>query len=450
MSHVVLPQVLPGPDVRRSPRGPRGAAGGLGVARRVVAGRQSEFLEDTSVPGRADAGQSHRSWGRASPRRRPSSPVACSPPPTASASAPGTTLPTTADADLGFVVAHGFPVRGAAGVRASWRSCPGPGGVVSFDFRGHGSRAGGARGRPRGARPGRGRPVGPPSRLPRLVPVGWSMGAGVAIRHAALHRGWTPWSPSAGRAAGSTGGRGRCGCCTAGSETRIGRGVLALGYRTRIARLGWDPWPEPPDALVGPDRAGAAARRPRRPRPVLPGRARALARRGARAARPSSGWSPASVTPRRPRRRSWCAGSPRGRRRPPRDPHDAGERRRSRSPVCEDARSERRPRCRRLRRAGGAGRAGGVLGVVRARPGRRAGRARDRARLVGAVRPALAAGQRRPRRGRRVARASRSPSPCSTRPGRWPGSPRSSRPAYSRAFVREILRGRRGRRSWSP
>jgi pimeloyl-ACP methyl ester carboxylesterase len=27
--------------------------------------------------------------------------------------------------------------------------------------------------------------------------------------------------------------------------------VLAWGYRTRIAARGWEPWPEPPDALVG-------------------------------------------------------------------------------------------------------------------------------------------------------------------------------------------------------
>jgi pimeloyl-ACP methyl ester carboxylesterase len=159
--------------------------------------------------------------------------------------------------DLGFVVAHGFT--------GSWRrpssrviatTLAETGGVVSFDFRGHGSSGGRST-------------VGDREVLDldaavcwarhlgyrRLVPVGWSMGAGVAIRHAALHRGVDAVVAVSGPSRWFYRGTGPMRLLHRGVETRIGRSVLALGFRTRIRSVGWDlggdPWPEPPDALVG-------------------------------------------------------------------------------------------------------------------------------------------------------------------------------------------------------
>jgi pimeloyl-ACP methyl ester carboxylesterase len=154
--------------------------------------------------------------------------------------------------DLAFVLAHGFTgssrgpvVRGMATVLA--RS----GGVVSFDFRGHGasgglSTVGDLEVLDLEAAVGWARLLG----YRRVVPVGWSMGAGVAVRHAALYRGVDAVvavsSPSRWQYRGTAPMR----LLHLGVETAPGRAVLALGYGTRIAARGWDPWPAPPDALV--------------------------------------------------------------------------------------------------------------------------------------------------------------------------------------------------------
>jgi pimeloyl-ACP methyl ester carboxylesterase len=157
------------------------------------------------------------------------------------------------EADLGFVLAHGFT--------GSWRY-PGmrliatelarTGGVVSFDFRGHGSSGGRSTVGDRevldlDAAVRWARHLG----YRRLVTVGWSMGAGVGIRHAALHRGVDAVVAVSGPSRWFYRGTVPMRLVHRGVGTRIGRGVLAVGYRTRIARVGWDPWPEPPDALVG-------------------------------------------------------------------------------------------------------------------------------------------------------------------------------------------------------
>ncbi|MFD0593473.1 alpha/beta hydrolase [Catellatospora coxensis] len=120
------------------------------------------------------------------------------------------------DPGLAIVVAHGFTgswrreaVRRAAGVFG--RSA----GVISFDFRGHG-RSGGlstvgdleihdveaavAWARALGYR--------------RIVTVGFSMGASVVVRHAALHRGVDAVVAVSGPPAGTTGAPRRCGVCT--------------------------------------------------------------------------------------------------------------------------------------------------------------------------------------------------------------------------------------------
>jgi pimeloyl-ACP methyl ester carboxylesterase len=156
--------------------------------------------------------------------------------------------------DLAFVVAHGFtgsssgPVaRGMAHVLA--RS----GGVVALDFRGHGgsgglSTVGDLEVLDLTAAAGWARLLG----YRRIVPVGFSLGASVAVRYAALVAG-TPDAvvavsgPSRWHYRGTVPMR----LLHHGVETPIGRVVLAAGYGTRIAARGWDPWPEPPDALAG-------------------------------------------------------------------------------------------------------------------------------------------------------------------------------------------------------
>jgi pimeloyl-ACP methyl ester carboxylesterase len=159
--------------------------------------------------------------------------------------------------DLAFVVAHGFtgsssgPVsRGMAQVLA--RS----GGVVAFDFRGHGgsgglSTVGDLEVLDLAAAAGWARLLG----YRRIVPVGFSLGASVAVRYAGLVAG----TPDAVDAVVAVSGPSRwhyrgtppMRLLHRGVETPIGRAVLAAGYGTRIAASGWDPWPEPPDALAG-------------------------------------------------------------------------------------------------------------------------------------------------------------------------------------------------------
>jgi pimeloyl-ACP methyl ester carboxylesterase len=159
--------------------------------------------------------------------------------------------------DLGFVVAHGFTGSWRRpGSRAIVSALAEAGGVVSFDFRGHGSSGGRSTVGDRevldlDAAVGWARHLG----YRRLVPVGWSMGAGVVIRHAALYRGVDAVVAVSGPSRWFYRGTAPMRLLHRGVGTRIGRGVLALGFRTRIRSVGWelggDPWPEPPDALVG-------------------------------------------------------------------------------------------------------------------------------------------------------------------------------------------------------
>jgi pimeloyl-ACP methyl ester carboxylesterase len=164
-------------------------------------------------------------------------------------SAPGA---SAADRDLGFVVAHGFTgswrgptVRSMAAVLAEH------GGVVSFDFRGHGASGGRSTLGDREvldleAAVAWARLLG----YRRVVPVGWSMGASVVVRHAALVRGVDAVVAVSGPSRWHYRGTAPMRLLHRGVETAVGRVVLTLGYRTRIAPRGWEPWPEPPDALV--------------------------------------------------------------------------------------------------------------------------------------------------------------------------------------------------------
>jgi pimeloyl-ACP methyl ester carboxylesterase len=157
------------------------------------------------------------------------------------------------DRELAIVVAHGFTgswrresVRRAAGVFGRH------GGVISFDFRGHG-RSGGlstvgdleihdveaavAWARELGYR--------------RIVTIGFSMGASIVVRHAALIRGVDAAVAVSGPARWYYRGTPPMRRVHWVLERRLGRLVGRVALRTRIARGGWDPVPEPPYAVAG-------------------------------------------------------------------------------------------------------------------------------------------------------------------------------------------------------
>lgn len=154
--------------------------------------------------------------------------------------------------DLGIVVAHGFTgswrrpaVRRAATVLRA------VGGVVSFDFRGHGRSGGRSTVGDReildlAAAVAWARELG----YARVATLGFSMGAAVAIRHAARHRevaavvavsGPAWWyyrdTPALRRVYWVI-------------ERRLGRLAGRVLRRTRVATAGWDPVPEPPEVAV--------------------------------------------------------------------------------------------------------------------------------------------------------------------------------------------------------
>jgi pimeloyl-ACP methyl ester carboxylesterase len=216
-------------------------------------------------------------------------------------------------ADLGFVVAHGFTLhRRRPDVRAVVAGLSARGGVVTFDFRGHGGSGGGstvgdlevedlraavAWARSLGYR--------------RVVTVGWSMGAGVAIRHAGLHREVEAVVAVSGPSRWHYRGTAPMRLLHRGVETRIGRAVLALGYGTG----------SPPTA--GATRPSRRTRWPagsRRSRcwwctgtPTATSRSSTPVGWPGPAVRPpGSGRSPGSGTPRPPRRRPCWPGSPSG------------------------------------------------------------------------------------------------------------------------------------------
>ncbi len=159
--------------------------------------------------------------------------------------------------DLGFVLAHGFTGSSSGPVlRGMARVLSGTGGVVAFDFRGHGgssgvSTVGDLEVLDLAAAVAWARLLG----YRRIVPVGFSLGAGVAVRYAASVAG-TPdavdalvavSAPSRWHYRGTT----PMLLLHRGVETAVGRRIMAAGFGTRIAASGWDPYPAPPDALVG-------------------------------------------------------------------------------------------------------------------------------------------------------------------------------------------------------
>lgn len=180
--------------------------------------------------------------------------------------APGAAGAQRADDALAFVVAHGFTGSWRRpAVRAVVQRLAAQGDVVSFDFRGHGGSGGASTVGDRevldlDAAVAWARSLG----HRRVVTVGWSMGASVVLRHAALaNRSGVvrPLHPSAGDAVAqpvdavvAVSGPGRWWFrgtppmrrVHLAVETHAGRAVARWWLRTRIAEDGWDPVPEPP------------------------------------------------------------------------------------------------------------------------------------------------------------------------------------------------------------
>jgi pimeloyl-ACP methyl ester carboxylesterase len=159
--------------------------------------------------------------------------------------------------DLGVVVAHGFT--------GSWRERPtrrivhvlsGFGGVLSFDFRGHGrsggvSTVGDLEVLDLDAAVKHARSIG----YERVVTVGFSMGAAVAVRHAGLHGGVDAVVAVSAPARWYYRGTRPMRQVHWAIEQWSGRLAARLAKRTRISNGTWDPVPLPPHeaaALIAP------------------------------------------------------------------------------------------------------------------------------------------------------------------------------------------------------
>ncbi len=161
-------------------------------------------------------------------------------------------IPSRGDADLGIVLAHGFT--------GSWREgttrriahvLSGFGGVLAFDFRGHGrsgglSTVGDAEVLDLDAAVRHARAIG----YSRVVTVGFSMGAAVAVRHAALHAGTDAVVAVSGPARWYYRGTRPMRQVHWVIERPSGRLVARLAKHTRIQAGRWDPVPLPPYEAV--------------------------------------------------------------------------------------------------------------------------------------------------------------------------------------------------------
>jgi pimeloyl-ACP methyl ester carboxylesterase len=161
------------------------------------------------------------------------------------------------DPELGIVLAHGFTLNWQR--PAVWRvatSLSKFGGVVTFDFRGHGRSGGSSTVGDKEIKDvevavGYARELG----YRKIVTVGFSMGGSVVLRHAGLMGGVdavvSVSSPGKWYFRGTRPMR----LVHLAIEHRIGRFVTKTALKTRIYAGKWDPVPLPPDdaaALIAP------------------------------------------------------------------------------------------------------------------------------------------------------------------------------------------------------
>ncbi|MFD0558816.1 serine aminopeptidase S33 family [Stackebrandtia endophytica] len=157
-----------------------------------------------------------------------------------------------AESDLAIVIAHGFS-----------GSCNSPrarhiaatlhrfGAVVAFDFRGHGNSEGVSTVGDLEVHDIEAAVAFARSRGHSTVAVaGFSMGAAVAVRHAALFGGLTAVAAVSGPAHWYYRGTPSMRLVHRAIEGRWGRAVARWTRRTRISAVGWDPPPSPPWELV--------------------------------------------------------------------------------------------------------------------------------------------------------------------------------------------------------
>ncbi len=161
--------------------------------------------------------------------------------------------PSRGEPDLGIVLAHGFT--------GSWREATtrriahvlsGFGGVVAFDFRGHGrsgglSTVGDEEVLDLDAAVRHARSVG----YTHVATVGFSMGAAIAVRHAALHRGTDAVVAVSGPARWYYRGTRPMRQVHWAIERASGRLVARVAKRTRIKVGQWDPVPLAPHEAAG-------------------------------------------------------------------------------------------------------------------------------------------------------------------------------------------------------
>jgi fermentation-respiration switch protein FrsA (DUF1100 family) len=154
---------------------------------------------------------------------------------------------------LAVVVAHGFTGswRRPAVRRIATRLAE-LGGAISFDFRGHGRSGGHSTVGDRevldvAAAVRFARELG----YSRVATVGFSMGATIVVRHAALEGGVAAVAAVSGPSRWHYRGTVPMRRVHWVIERRLGRMVSRMALRTRISPAGWDPVPEPPYEVVG-------------------------------------------------------------------------------------------------------------------------------------------------------------------------------------------------------